>query len=132
MTDKLASRLPKAGIAVLCALTLLLSFACDDSSTAPTQNTPKISVQLRNMDTYEHPTVGGDEEGARITKQAQHYRVSEIRRDESTNWVAVYVYQPRAGYVGTDYAELEIHTNTVGTPEHDKVTTLVFQFTITN
>lgn len=132
MNNKLATWLPKAGIALLCTLPLLLSLACNDLTEDPTQNASKIAVQLRNTDTYQYPTVGGDEEGAVIAKQAAHYQVSEIRRDSSTNWVAVYFYQPQAGYLGNDYAELEIHTNSVGTPEHDKVTRLGFQFTITN
>jgi hypothetical protein len=87
---------------------------------------------LRTTDTYQYPTVGGDEEGALIAKQAQHYRVSEIRRNASTNWVVVYVYQPQGGYVGSDYAEIEIHTNSVGTPEHTKVSKLGFSFMIVN
>lgn len=67
-----------------------------------------LSVSILNTDRYRHPTVGGDEEGARISMQARHYSVSEIRRDSETNWIATYVYQPTAGYTGTDNVELEI------------------------
>lgn len=67
-----------------------------------------ITVSMLNTDRYRHPTVGGDEEGARISMQASHYSVSEMRRDSETNWVATYVYQPTAGYTGADDVELEI------------------------
>jgi hypothetical protein len=67
-----------------------------------------LSISMRNTDQYQHPTVGGDEEGAKISMQASHYSVSEIRRDSETNWIATYVYQPTAGYTGADYAEIEI------------------------
>ncbi len=40
--------------------------------------------------------------------QARHYSVSELRRGSATNFVATYVYQPTAGYTGTDDVELEI------------------------
>lgn len=73
-----------------------------------------LSVSMLNTDQYRHPTVGGDEEGARISMQATHYSVSEIRRDSETNWVATYVYQPTAGYTGTDDVELEILTGSDG------------------
>jgi len=90
-----------------------------------------VNVQVSNSATYQYPTVGGDEEGALISQQAQHYRVSEIRRNASTNWVCIYVYQAQAGYVGSDCVELEIHTNKVGTPEHAGVSKLRVQFTVT-
>jgi hypothetical protein len=73
-----------------------------------------LSVSILNTDRYLHPTVGGDEEGARISMQATHSSVSEIRRDRETNWVATYVYQPTAGYTGTDDVELEILTGSDG------------------
>ena len=73
-----------------------------------------LSVSILNTDQYRHPTVGGDEEGARISMQASHYSVSEIRRDSETDWVATYVYQPTAGYTGTDDVELDILTGSDG------------------
>jgi hypothetical protein len=122
----------KTGILVVCIVVVLLLTACTDSGKEPTQPLPIISVSLRNTDTYQYATVSGDEEGARITRQAQHYRVSEIRRNASTNWDCIYVYQPELGYVGSDYAELEIYTNKVGTPGNTRVSKLGFSFTVTN
>jgi len=94
----------------LASLSLLLSAtACKEKVAVEF-----LSVSLLNTDRYRHPTVGGDEEGARISMQATHYSVSEIRRDSETNWVATYVYQPTAGYTGTDDVELEILSSADG------------------
>lgn len=95
---------------VLASLSLLISAtACKEKVAVES-----LSVSILNTDRYVHPTVGGDEEGARISMQASHYSVSEIRRDSETNWIATYVYQPAAGYTGTDDVELEILTGSDG------------------
>jgi hypothetical protein len=73
-----------------------------------------LSISLLNTDQYRHPTVGGDEEGARISMQARHYSVSEIQRGTETNWVSTYVYQPTPGYTGTDEVQLDILTGSDG------------------
>ena len=94
----------------LASLSLLLSAtACKEKAAVES-----LSVSILNTDRYRHPTVGGDEEGARISMQARHYSVSEMRRDSDTNWVATYVYQPTVGYTGTDDVELEIFTGSDG------------------
>jgi len=72
-----------------------------------------VKVSLQNGKMYQYPTVSGDEDGARIALQPQHYMISEIRRNAETNWVATFVYQPTAGFVGSDYAEIEIPTGSV-------------------
>jgi hypothetical protein len=77
-------------------------------SCASTDSTQTIDVSLQRGELYQHATVGGDEEGARIATQAVHYAISEIRRDSTTNWVAVYAYQPAADFIGSDQVELEI------------------------
>ena len=88
-----------------------------------------LNVSLSNIDTFEYPTVGGDEDGARVATQPRHAEVSEIRRDAETNWVATYVYRPVAGYVGSDFAELEILTNSDGVSPPD-VRRLRIQFSV--
>lgn len=88
-----------------------------------------VSVSLKNTETYQYPTVGGDEEGARISTQAKHYSISEIRRSAETNWIAVYVYRPTAGFVGSDYAEIEILTGSDGASP-SSIKTVVFRFVI--
>jgi len=91
-----------------------------------------VSVSLRNTETYRHPTVGGDEEGTRIITQANHYSVSEIRRNATTNWVATYVYQPVPGFVGSDYVEIEILTGSDGASPPMNTKKVALHFVIHN
>jgi hypothetical protein len=98
---------------------------CRQSSAVET-----VSVSLKNTETYQYPTVSGDEDGARISTQATHYSVSQIRRNAETNWVAVYVYRPTAGFVGSDYAEIEVHTGSDGASAPTSIKTIAFRFVI--
>jgi len=133
MIKLLSSRLSKGThVAAFIALVLFPSGCKDLGGVAPPAAVQVIAVALRNTDTYQYPTVGGDEEGAVITRQAQHYRLSEVRRDSSTNFISVYIYQPQAGYTGSDSAELEVHFNNTGAPESTHATKVGFSFTVTN
>jgi hypothetical protein len=89
-------------------------------------------ITLRNSDVYQYPLgISGDEEGAAIIKQAIHYRVSEIKRDKSTNWAAVYFYQPKENYIGNDYVEIELSTGSDGASPSTKVSVMKIKFLIT-
>jgi hypothetical protein len=101
--------------------------ACNDSASVET-----VKVSLTNSQTYQYPTVGGDEAGARISVQPRHSGISEIRRNAETNWVATFVYQPTAGFVGTDDAEIEIATGSDGASPPRNVRRVVFHFDIHN
>jgi hypothetical protein len=90
-----------------------------------------LTVPLKNTETYNYPTVDGDEDGASI-KQASHYEVSEIRRNASTNFIAVYTYQPKSGYVGLDYVEIEICTGSNGASSPTNIRTVKINFVISN
>jgi hypothetical protein len=107
-------------------LMALLSSCRDQSST------DSIVVPLKNTDTYEHATVGGDEEQASIVSQATHYSVSEIRRNRETNWVAVYFYRPSAGYVGNDEVALETRTGSDGSSAPINIRRINLKFRVTN
>ena len=89
-----------------------------------------VTVSLKNTETFQYPTVGGDEDGARISTQATHYRVSEMRRNAETNWVAVYVYRPAAGFVGSDYAEVEIFSGSDGASAPTSIRRVAFRFVV--
>jgi hypothetical protein len=110
----------------------LWASACKDLGEEPPVPVPVINVTVRNTETFQRFLVGGDEDGARIITQAQHFRVSEVRMDASTNWGRVYFYQPEAGYVGSDYTELELETNSRGTVGKAQVSKLGLRFTVTN
>ena len=99
----------------------------DGSGTPPGE---VVDVAMKNTDTFRYPTVGGDEEGALILRQALHYRLSEIQRNQSTHWIAVYVYQPEAGYVGGDSAEIEIRAGSDGASPPTRISRVRFRFSI--
>lgn len=110
-------------IAVL-LLICTVSIACDEG--VPTET---VTVSLSNTETFSYATVGGDEEGARIAIQPKHAMISEIRRGAETNWVATYVYKPMPGYIGSDYAQLEILTGSDGASPPD-IQKVVIEFDI--
>ena len=92
--------------------------------------TQVISASLKNTELFQHPTVGGDEEGARIVIQATHFSLSEIRRDATTGFVATYVYRAAPGFVGTDHSEIEVSSGSDGASSPKRVTRIVFRFVI--
>jgi len=106
---------------------VVLAQGCTESSSLET-----VHVSLQSAETFQYPTVGGDEESARIATQATHYSISELHRDSTTNWVAVYVYRPASGFVGSDYAELEISTGSDGASPPTNVKKVVLRFVIHN
>jgi hypothetical protein len=104
---------------------LVAALGCTDPSRVEI-----VSVSLKNTETYQYPTVGGDEESAGITTQAKHYSISEIRRTAETNWVATYVYQPAAGFVGSDDAEIEIVSDSDGASPPTNIRKVAFRFSV--
>ena len=92
-----------------------------------------ISVELKQLETYEYKTgISGDEEGVLIRGQAQHYQVSEIIRDSTTNWEAVYRYQAKENYVGIDEAEIETSRGSDGVSPPTEIEVIRIKFTITD
>jgi hypothetical protein len=73
--------------------------------------------------------VSGDEEGARIIQQAKHYLRSEIVRDSSTEWRAVYFYVPAMDYSGVDYVEIETCNGGKGIL-CDEISIIEFEFNV--
>jgi len=92
----------------------------------------KTNVTLKNTESYSRTFVLGDEEGASIPVQAQHYETSELVRDESTNMNVEYRYKPTSGFVGNDYVILEIYYNKTGEPSSAYSETERINFSITN
>lgn len=84
----------------------LLIWSCekDDVDILPVE----IRVPLKNTEAYRYDlNISGDEEVETINIQANHFLTSELIRDSSTDWSVVYLYKPEAGFVGTDYVEIE-------------------------
>jgi hypothetical protein len=116
-----------ARIRIVCALAAVTvgGQGCKDPDSVET-----VIVYLKNTETFQYRTVGGDEEGATISVQAAHYSISEIRRDAATNWYAVYVYQPAAGFLGEDSSEVEITSGWDGVSGPTNVKKIIFRFSI--
>jgi hypothetical protein len=90
----------------------------------------ETNVVISNSETFEYKTVGGDEEDAVIVKQAKHFEISEIVRNASTNYIAVYKYKPKPGFIGADHAEIEIRKGSDGASEPTDIERVKFNFTI--
>jgi len=114
----------------LVAFAFLLSIVVHLQGCGGSNPVETINVSLKNTEVYQYPTVGGDEEGARISIQAKHYSTSEIRRNAETNWVAVYIYQPAAGFVGSDSVDIEVLTGSDGASLPTNVKKVAFHFDI--
>lgn len=111
-------------INLILILTILL-FSCsnDDDINVTTEN-----ITIANTETYEYDLGGfGDEDGARISKQAEHYELSQLNRNETI----IYTYKPQEGYLGSDKVKIEIITGSDGA-SYGKVSKIVeINFNIT-
>jgi hypothetical protein len=91
-----------------------------------------IQVTIKNSDTYTYNTgIGGDEEGAKIIKQSKNHQKSELRRDETTNWLVIYDYQPKANFTGQDYIEIETYEGSDGASPATNIKTVKILVTVT-
>ena len=78
-------------------------FSCNDGIVTRTKN-----VTLKNSELFEYDlNINGDEEGARIIRQALHYEASVIVRNAGTNYNTVYRYKATDEYYGQDEVEIE-------------------------
>ena len=104
---------PKTKIAqILLTATLLFTFSCSDSITESPVSIVQITdsdltVEISKNEICTYVCTGG-EDGAIIKTQAAHFEVSEINRNSKTGYSAIYIYKPKANYVGSDFVEIEI------------------------
>jgi len=121
----------KTALSVSISLFLLFSLmSCDEEEMAGI--TRDIEVTITNVETYEYDLmISGDEEGAVIVTQAQHFQKSELVRDMSTNWSVVYRYMPMEDFTGTDFVDIETCTGGTGTGCSD-IDIFRISFAITN
>ena len=76
--------------------------------------TNEINVTLKNTENYSKTFVLGDEEGAAIKVQAEHFEKSELIRDKNTNMNVEYHFKPITDFVGKDYVVIEVFYNKTG------------------
>jgi hypothetical protein len=108
-------------------LLVVVFAACGDKDSVSV-----VRVSLLNTETYQQRWVVGDEEGAAVSTQARHYRISEVRRDSTTNWDAVYFYQPAAGFVGSDFAAIRVYRGSDGAGPSTDIQEVRFYFSVAN
>jgi hypothetical protein len=120
---------------VLLVLITLTYWSCnkDDSPESTTKTevtTTKIEVTITNTEEYIYDfNFSGDEEGASIITQAEHYQTSETYRD-TVYFSVLYHYIPEPGYTGTEYVKIETCTGGIGTMCSDKALFEIY-FTVT-
>lgn len=114
--------------AIAAALLLLASSALSGCSSNSDRET--IYAVLSRGEIYQRDFTYGDEEGATIVEQAQHFLVSEVRSDASTQWAARYVYEPTPGFVGNDRVELEVRTGATSLAEPGRVRRVSIRFSV--
>lgn len=102
--------------------------ACKKAETNYTYETIKES--LKQTETYYLPLgVFGDEEGASISKQAAHFRVSQLSRDLNTGKIS-FVYEPAANFVGTDVVEIKSTRGSNGSSANNIIQVTTLKFTV--
>lgn len=90
----------------------------------------ELNVTLRDIELYQYVIPIGDEEGAEIQTQANHFFQSEILNDASTNWQSTYFYRPQAGFSGQDQVTLAIYTGSDGASPNTHVEYLTIYFNV--
>lgn len=114
----------KTFVVVLPIIFVFHFYGCKDDNSITHFSNGGITVEIKNSETYEYQMVSGDEEGATIKVQAEHYDISEIRRNSKTNYVVVYTYKPKSNFVGYDYVELEIQKGSDGASASTEIRTI--------
>lgn len=109
---------------LILVLTLSIASCSSDDVEVVTEN-----VSISNSETYTYDLGDfGDEDGARIAKQAEHYQISEINRNETI----VYTYKPANGYSGSDKVTIEIITGSVDGSAVNVIRIVEIKFTVTD
>lgn len=104
-----------------------LFFSCEDENIRELED----KINLKNSESFHYDLhISGDEEGATIIEQANHFEISELNRDETTNWSIVYTYKPEQGFSGSDSVTIETCTGGEGVT-CTNLDTLKFIFNVT-
>ncbi len=102
-------------------------WGCDDKEREDTKPCTNYTEQEKTKKYEWFISSFGDEEGAGIIKQAQHFKVSKIDREEGT-----YYYQPQDGFIGADSVKIEVSEGShVGGSDRGRITRYKIKFEIT-
>lgn len=101
-------------------------------STANGTVTHTVSETIKANQSYQFDLGNfGDEEGASISKQANHFSISSMNREVHTGKV-IYKYTPEINFVGTDEVEIKSARGSNGSSQNNKIILTTIKFTITN
>lgn len=107
-------------------------YSCSNDDKNETYDFIEHNVSIRYSDNFEYDLGGfGDEEGAGIRTQAEHFDISELDRDINTGQV-IYRYKALEGFVGNDFVEIITGRggSSLANPNTD-ITIVKITFTIT-
>ena|ERR1035437_8202063 len=111
----------------------LLTFSQGCSKEDIVIHSPNINaVTMTRNETY-HFDLGyfGDEDGASISRQATHFIVSKLDRDNSTGKIG-YTYTPALNFTGTDEVELKSMRGSDGASANNNIIITTIKFNISN
>ena len=117
---------------ILSFIILLLFFTLGCKNTTDSNTIEKIEqVTITGSEVFEYPTgISGDEESAAITKQPDHHEISEIVRDSTTDWEAVYRYKAESGFKGTDWVALKLGSGSNSASPNSHLEIITIEFTV--
>jgi hypothetical protein len=119
------------GTIVLISLILLMFLFGCRNTTDPNIQEESINVSISSSEVFTYATgISGDEEVAKITRQAKNYEISTIVRDSTTNWEAVYQYKADRAFQGTEHVELKLGTGSDGQSPNNDITLIDLQITV--
>lgn len=91
-----------------------------------------IQVSIKHTESYTYSTgIVGDEDGASIMKQANYFEISELRRNQSTNFEMIFFYKPKTNFTGNDYVEIETFEGSDGASPPTKMNTVKILINVT-
>ena len=92
-----------------------------------------IQVSIKHTESYTYSTgIAGDEDGASIMKQANYFEISELRRNQSTNFEVIFFYKPKTNFTANDYVEIETFEGSDGANPPIKMNTVKILINVTN
>tara|TARA_R100001369_G_scaffold75871_4_gene104945 strand:+ start:1238 stop:1585 length:348 start_codon:yes stop_codon:yes gene_type:complete len=111
-------------ICLIVGLTIIF-FSCSKDDDV---NITKENISISNTEAYEYDLGGfGDEDGARISQQAEHHEISELNRNETI----IYTYKPKENFLGSDLVKIEIITGSDGSSSGSVSKIVEIKFNIT-
>lgn len=115
---------------VLLFTVLFLTFSCTSSIDGNIDlKTEKVTIS--SSEVFEYRTgLSGDEEEATITQQPDHYEISKVIRDSTTNWESVYRYKPESGFEGTDQVKIKLEAGSDGASPNTDITLITIEITV--